>query len=977
MQQLIRKIPVFALVVFLLTAVAFEGDRVRAGEAYGDGESSETELGAFEITAYQRKLAAENEAGYPVLDAGRGNPNWINTQVRRAFTRFMEFATKECERDFSMGNMAGHAIPEGIGERFENEMDPDDETAAFLISAVDYCEKTLGLDRGSLLKELSDAVIGDYYPSPSRCLPNTEVILNAYLEAALYNGIKPEGETRIFPTEGGSAAMVYIFETLSHNRLLKPGDQIAISTPIFTPYLQIPHVNDYGLVSVEVSENPESRDISEDELKKLEDRSIKAFFLVNPSNPSSHALSQKTIDRLCRVVEKNPDLIILTDDVYGTFAEDFQSLYSVLPHNTILVYSFSKLYGVTGWRTGLIAMNEENVCDRLLSELPEEDKSSLRKEYSIVSTDSEQMPFIERVVADSRSIGLYHTSGLSTPSQVFMDLMSLSHLIYENKAEKDPYIQQANNLLADRYQTLMNALGLEPDEDGRNTRYYALIDLIDISRGLYGGDFADWLRQSRTDIDILDDLAAKKGVVLMYGPGFSAPEGTVRVSLANLNEKDYSEIARRLIELLSEYYEEFQGEAAGTGSAGAKADKYTLEQAVILSRHNLRAPLSSNGSVPSDLTPHEWTKWTAGSSELTIKGGIEETNMGQYFRKWLDKEGLIAENSIPEEGAVRFSARDKQRCIATARYFSAGLFPLADIVVEHPGDLKGTEDFMKPVLSFYSEEYAEDAIAEIEELSEDGIFDKVSGRTKDAVSLIMDTVDMEDSDSYKNGEYGDLLSDPTEIIIKEGEEPDIEGAIKTASQVGDALILQYYEEEDPKKSDFGHELTDEEWQTIGDFMIGYLETRHGTPLLSVNMANSLLKELKKELLNRDRKLTFFCAHDVTVLDTVTALGAKPYRLPDSIEPKTPVGVKLMFERLRDEKDQVWYRVSLVYRSTEQIRNAEILTLDNPPMKYELSFTGVEKNEDGLISEEDLFRLFDNAFNAYDELSALYELKEAA
>ena len=43
------------------------------------------------------------------------------------------------------------------------------------------------------------------------------------------------------------------------------------------------------------------------------------------------------------------------------------------------------------------------------------------------------MPFLDRVVADSRSIGLYHTSGLSTPSQVFMDLLALSHLIYAER----------------------------------------------------------------------------------------------------------------------------------------------------------------------------------------------------------------------------------------------------------------------------------------------------------------------------------------------------------------------------------------------------------------------------------------------------------------------------------------------------------------------------------------------------------------
>ena len=259
------------------------------------------EIGAFEITANQRKLAKDNEAGYSVLDAGRGNPNWINTQARYAMTRFSDFATRECELDMSQGSMAGHARQEGIGERFDALMDPDNATDAFLIAGVNYCVNTLGLDKDTLLKELADAVIGDYYPSPSRCLTCTETILNAYLQSTLYQGADLAEETMVFPTEGGSAAMVYIFEALSHNRLLKPGDQIAIATPIFTPYLQIPSVKNYGLVSIDVSSTQEENwDIAEAELAKLEDPSVKAFFLVNPSNPASRALSEKTLVRHLR-----------------------------------------------------------------------------------------------------------------------------------------------------------------------------------------------------------------------------------------------------------------------------------------------------------------------------------------------------------------------------------------------------------------------------------------------------------------------------------------------------------------------------------------------------------------------------------------------------------------------------------------------------------------------------------------------------
>ena len=234
---------------------------------------------------------------------------------------------------------------------------------------------------------------------------------------------------------------------------------------------------------------------------------------------------------------------------------------------------------------------------------------------------------------------------------------------------------------------------------------------------------------------------------------------------------------------------------------------YTLEQVVVLSRHNIRAPLSSNGSVPQDLTPHTWIKWTAASSELTMKGGVEETGMGEYFRKWLDQEGLIPENSIPEEGEVRFNARDKQRCRATARYFAAGMLPLADISVEYPSDTNDLVDFMSPTLKFYSDEFAADATEQIASLGGDAGFKGIADETRDAIKLIMDTVDMQDSEAYKSGTYGDLLTDETGIALEADKEPDVTGALKTATQVADALILQYYEEPDELKAAFGHKLT--------------------------------------------------------------------------------------------------------------------------------------------------------------------------
>lgn len=513
-------------------------------------------LGAFEISGSMLKMAANNEKHNTCLNAGRGNPNWINTRSRLAFARFLEWGVEECSRDMLRGTMAGLPVLEGIGDRFDAFLAAhSDATSAFLASAVSYCTDTLGLDRDELIKELTDAIVGDNYPVPSRCLVNIEHILNAYLESVMYGGEKLAESTRVFPTEGGTAAMCYIFDAFEHNGLLKPGDRIAINTPIFTPYIQIPHLTGYSMVELDLKSTEENNwHISDEEIEKLRDPSIKALFLVNPSNPGSHSLTTESLDRIAAVVADRPDLMIVTDDVYGTFVDGFRSVYSVAPHNTILVYSFSKLYGVTGWRTGLIAMNRDNVFDRLIAALPEEKKATLCSDYSIVTLDPDSFPFCERICADSRNIGLYHTSGLSTPQQGFMALMALTHLVCTGE---DAYIRESMKITADRYHDLFSTLGIEEDNDPTNAKYYSMIDIYKVAERVYDASFASWLHDSFEEIDFLMHLAGEDGVVLMEGVGFAATPGTLRVSQANLPDAAYKTIALRVLDILAEYHERY------------------------------------------------------------------------------------------------------------------------------------------------------------------------------------------------------------------------------------------------------------------------------------------------------------------------------------------------------------------------------------------------------------------------------------
>lgn len=515
-------------------------------------------LGAFEISSKMLKLAQNNEKHNAFLNAGRGNPNWINTQGRLALSRIIEFGVLESRRTMNEGNLAGYTTLDGIYERLVAFLDGSHEADKFLFDSIEYCVKNLNVDKDEIVNEFVNGAIANNYPVPSRCLINTEKILNMYLEKELYNGVKLSGETNVFPTEGGTAAICYIFNSLKENGLIKAGDKIAINTPIFTPYLQIPELRDYEMVEVDlVSKEENNWIIDSSELDKLKDKDIKALFFVNPSNPASKSLSEEALNHIANIVKERKDLIIITDDVYGTFVEDFKTIYSVAPYNTLLVYSFSKLYGATGWRLGLIAANEENVFDDLIAKLPEEKLKDLDARYGLVTLEPRKLKFIDRLVADSRSVGLYHTSGLSTPQQIQMALFALSALITEGK---DPYIESSKKLVRARYHDLFTTLGVKEDNSKENAKYYSLIDIYELASNLYDENFKKYLKDNFEPIDFLLRLAEMNGVVLMEGVGFGATPGTLRVSEANLPDDAYKKIGKQVLELLSEYYSQYKSQ---------------------------------------------------------------------------------------------------------------------------------------------------------------------------------------------------------------------------------------------------------------------------------------------------------------------------------------------------------------------------------------------------------------------------------
>ena len=162
--------------------------------------------------------------------------------------------------------------------------------------------------------------------------------------------------------------------------------------------------------------------------------------------------------------------------------------------------------------------------------------------------------------ADSRSVALNHTAGLSGAQQVQMSLFALAGLLDAGGARK----RRARAIVRSRFERLYRGVGLEPPDDALLSRYYASIDVPALARSRYGESFARWLVASFEPIDFVVRLAEERGIVLLDGGGFDAPRMSVRVSLANLPDDAYSNIGRGISELLAAYYERWRA-APGTG----------------------------------------------------------------------------------------------------------------------------------------------------------------------------------------------------------------------------------------------------------------------------------------------------------------------------------------------------------------------------------------------------------------------------
>jgi glucose-1-phosphatase len=392
------------------------------------------------------------------------------------------------------------------------------------------------------------------------------------------------------------------------------------------------------------------------------------------------------------------------------------------------------------------------------------------------------------------------------------------------------------------------------------------------------------------------------------------------------------------------------------------AQELELVKVVDVSRHGLRVPLQQYLRTLDLMTGdgYHWKRDTVPGSHLSPKGDTLERFMGEYFRLWFREQGFELDSAD-----IYLGASSKQRTVATATAFMTGMCPgmaLPPVDYKKKNSTYGygylDPDYL-PLLNGFSVPDFDTMAFKYEAYRELGELTPPS------------YVYLENMLRISHSEYGSEHFDNhvgVNLVFYDSEgghlEPTMVGGLKHANMASDAFILAYLNDTD---SILGRPLEFYDWKELASIKDLYSRILFSqAPIIAVNVSHCMLNRIYSEMAS-GHKYAFFCTHDSMIEALLAALKIKPYELSNTLE-KTPIGVKLLFEQWAEKNcmnPKKYVRVRLVYQSSEQIRKMQHLTLDNPPMSCELSFTDIQKAPNGMYPYDEFMNHLQHTLKAYN------------
>ncbi|MFX0114379.1 MAG: pyridoxal phosphate-dependent aminotransferase [Candidatus Hodarchaeota archaeon] len=163
-------------------------------------------------------------------------------------------------------------------------------------------------------------------------------------ELASLHGVS---EANVVITPGSKWAIFTIIYLLLQN-----GGNIVIPSPYWTPYVQIAKYLGKKVRFLRTDIEQEWQ-LNIEALEELIDSQTRLLILNSPNNPTSKVIDEKTLTEIVELAN-NKKIMILSDEVYSGISFAKSKSIVDLDDNHILTESFSKTFGMTGWRIGYV-----------------------------------------------------------------------------------------------------------------------------------------------------------------------------------------------------------------------------------------------------------------------------------------------------------------------------------------------------------------------------------------------------------------------------------------------------------------------------------------------------------------------------------------------------------------------------------------------------------------------------------------------
>jgi len=156
--------------------------------------------------------------------------------------------------------------------------------------------------------------------------------------------------------------------------LLNPGDEVILPAPYWVSYSAIAILAEATYIEIP-SDIESDFKITPDQLEAAITPKTKMIFFNSPNNPSGTVYTEEEFRALAKVLEKYPDIYILSDEIYehinyGSPNFSFASIESMYDR-TITVNGVAKAFAMTGWRIGYIGAPEwiAKACNKMQGQI--------------------------------------------------------------------------------------------------------------------------------------------------------------------------------------------------------------------------------------------------------------------------------------------------------------------------------------------------------------------------------------------------------------------------------------------------------------------------------------------------------------------------------------------------------------------------------------------------------------------------------